>query len=553
MEKIWLKRYPSKVPAEIDPDTYSSLVHFFQETCDKFRTQPAFHNLGGTISFDDLDRLSRDFAAFLRRGLKLAKGERVAIMLPNVLQYPVCMYGILRAGLTVANVNPLYKPRELEHQLMDAQATTIVISATSAHVLSEILDKTPIKNIILTELGDLLSFPRSWVVNFVIKYVQKLVPSYRLPGAIGLNAALAQGRSLGFEAVPVTGEDIAFLQYTGGTTGISKGAMLTHRNMVANLLQGSSWLGPWMTAGQEIVITPLPLYHIFSLTVNCMAFMHHGALNVLITNPRDIPRFIKELSKWRFTLMTSVNTLFNALLNHPDFAKLDFSGLKFCIGGGMSVQKSVAQRWQDTTHCPILEGYGLTESSPMITINPGDITAFTGAVGLPVPSTEVSVRDEQGREVGLGEPGELCARGPQVMLGYWQRADETDKVLSEDGWLKTGDIATVDEQGFVRIVDRKKDMIDVSGFKVFPNEVEDVLAMHPAVLEAACIGVPDDKSGEAVKVFVVLKPGAQATADELREHARKNLAGYKVPKYVVFRDTLPKSNVGKILRRELRE
>jgi long-chain acyl-CoA synthetase len=551
VEKIWLKRYPSGVPAEINPDNYQSVTEVFEESCKKFNHLNAFANLGYVMSFAELEAKARDFAAYLQKDLGLKKGDRVAVMMPNLLQYPVALFGILQAGLTVVNVNPMYTPRELEHQMNDSGAKVIVIVANFAHVLAEVIEKTGLEKVIVTEIGDLLPFPKSLLVNFVIKYVKKMVPAYELPGAIKFNSALTAGHKQTLDPVQISGDDLAFLQYTGGTTGVAKGAMLTHRNMVANMEQISAAVGPTIEEGQEIIITALPLYHIFCLTVNCMAFMKHGGLNVLITNPRDMPAFVEELKKWRFTAISGVNTLFNGLINTPGFSELDFSALKLVAGGGMAVQKAVAEKWQQITGAFILEGYGLTESSPVVCMNPVDLAGFSGSIGLPVPSTDVSLRDENNVEVPLGEPGELCVKGPQVMLGYWQRPDETDKTIKE-GWLLTGDIATVDEQGFFRIVDRKKDMILVSGFNVFPNEIEDVVAHHEGVLECACIGVADDKSGEAVKVFVVAKPGVNLTADDIREFCKKELTGYKLPKHIEFREELPKSNVGKILRRELR-
>jgi long-chain acyl-CoA synthetase len=541
------------VPAEINPDEYRSLLEIFEQSCKKYGDLNAFANLGYVMTFAELDAKSRDFAAYLQKSLGLKKGERVAIMMPNLLQYPVALFGILRAGLVVVNVNPLYTPRELEHQLNDSGAETIVIVANFAHVLAEVISKTRVRNTIVTELADLLPFPKSLLINLVVKYVKKMVPAYRLPNAVKFNAALGTGKGLTLDAVSVAGEDLAFLQYTGGTTGVAKGAMLTHRNMVANVLQTSAYVGSVVEEGKEIVITPLPLYHIFCLTVNCITFMQRGCLNVLITNPRDIPGFTVELKKLgKFTFITGVNTLFNGLVNNKDFAQLDFSALKYAVGGGMAVQKAVADKWHDMTGTHILEGYGLTETSPVVCVNPTDLKEYSGSIGLPVPSTDIALLDDNGNEVPTGEPGELCVKGPQVMLGYWQRPEETAKTIDAHGWLHTGDIATVDEQGFVRIVDRKKDMVLVSGFNVYPNEVEAVVVMHPKVLEAACIGVPDDKSGEAVKVFVVAKPGMEVGVEEIREHCKKELTGYKVPKHIEFREDLPKSNVGKILRRELR-
>ncbi len=551
MEKVWLKRYPPTVPAEINPDQYASLAEVFEQSCRRFGPRLAFANMGYGMTYDELDEKSRDFAAWLQQDLGLEKGERVAIMLPNLLQYPVALFGVLRAGLVVVNVNPLYTPRELEHQLKDSGAKTILILANFAHILAEVIDQTEIKQAIVTEIGDLLPFWKAKVVNLVVKHIKKMVPHYHLPGAIGFNEALALGGRRTLRPVALTGEDLAFLQYTGGTTGLSKGAMLTHRNLLANMQQISVWVGAKIRDGEEIVVTALPLYHIFCLTVNCLCFVRHGGLNLLITNPRDIALFVEELRPWRFTVITGVNTLFNALVNHDKFARLDCSALRLAVGGGAAVQKAVAERWQKLTGVPILEGYGLTEASPVVCVNPADITGFTGNIGLPLPSTDVQLRDEEGHEVPPGERGELCARGPQVMRGYWQRPEDTARAI-RDGWLLTGDVATVDEQGFFRIVDRKKDLILVSGFNVFPNEIEDVVIGCAGVLEVACIGVPDDKSGEAVKVFVVPKPGVALTAEVILAHCRTQLTGYKMPRYVEFRDNLPKSNVGKILRRELR-
>jgi long-chain acyl-CoA synthetase len=552
MEKIWLKRYPKGIPAEIDPDQYRSIVDIFEQSCKKFGHKPAFNNMGCSLTFEELDEKARDFAAYLQNELKLQKGERVAIMMPNLLQYPIALFGILRAGLVVVNVNPLYTPRELQHQLSDSGATTIVIVANFAHVLAEIIEKTPVKHVIITELGDLLPFPKSFIVNFAVKYVKKMVPSYHLPNAVNMYLALSRGRKLPFEPVEVTGEDLAFLQYTGGTTGVAKGAMLTHRNLIANMLQVYTYIISKVREGEEVLISALPLYHIFCLTVNALIFLKLGGNNILITNPRDIPGFVKELSRWKFTAITGVNTLFNALAHDPGFAKLDFSALHLTVGGGMAVQQAVAKKWKEVTNNPILEGYGLTEASPVVTFNPMDLKEFNGSIGLPLPSTEVSLRNDEDKEVGIGERGELCIRGPQVMRGYWQRPEETAKMLTEDGWLRTGDIAVIDDEGFVRIVDRKKDMILVSGFNVFPNEVEEVVAHCPGVLEVACIGIPDEKSGEAVKIFVVAKSGVTLTVKEIMDYCKKNLTGYKMPKQVEFRNELPKSNVGKILRRELR-
>jgi len=550
MDRIWLKSYPEGVPADIDPGQYRSLIELFDANIASFRDRPAFTNMGKTITFDELDKRSRDFGAWLQsRGL--GKGARVAIMMPNCLQYPIAMFGTLRAGCTVVNVNPLYTPRELEHQLKDSGAEAIVVLENFGHVLEEVRGRTPIKHVVVTSLGEMLGV-KGLIVNLVVRKVKKMVPPYQLPGALSFKQALQEGSGKSLTTPPLKHDDIAFLQYTGGTTGVSKGAMLLHRNIIAALLQYKAWLAPAIGDQRAIIITALPLYHIFSLTVNCLVMMVVGGENVLITNPRDIPGFVKELAKHKYTIITGVNTLFNALLNHPDFGKLDFSSLKLAVGGGMAVQKAVAERWRQVTGTPLIEGYGLTETSPSATANPMSIGEFSGSIGVPMPSTEVVLRDEQDRDVPHGQPGEICIRGPQVMAGYWQRPDETAKVLGQDGFLHTGDIGIMDEKGFIRIVDRKKDMILVSGFNVYPNEIEQVLAMHPGVLECAAIGVPDEHSGEVPKVFVV-KKDPQLTEQDVLEHCRKELTGYKRPKYVEFRSELPKTNVGKILRRALRE
>ncbi|HEX7220859.1 MAG TPA: long-chain-fatty-acid--CoA ligase [Burkholderiales bacterium] len=549
MERIWLKSYPAGVPADIDPKKFRSLVELFEKSIAKYRDRPAFHSMGKTITFDELDKRSRDFAAWLQaRGF--AKGARVAIMMPNCLQYPIAMFGTLRAGCTVVNVNPLYTPRELEHQLKDAGAEAIVILENFGHVLQEVRSRTPIKHVIVTSLGEMLG-AKGLIVNLVVRKVKKMVPPYDLPGALSFKQVLSEGKSKPLAAPALGHDDIAFLQYTGGTTGVSKGAMLLHRNIIAALLQYEAWLTPTMGSERPIIITALPLYHIFSLTVNCLVMMVVGGENVLITNPRDIPGFVKELARHKYTIITGVNTLFNALLNHPDFGKLDFSSLKLAVGGGMAVQKAVAERWKQVTGTPLVEGYGLTETSPSATANPPG-REFSGAIGVPMPSTEIVLRDDNDRDVPHGQPGEICIRGPQVMAGYWQRPEETAKVLGKDGFLHTGDIGIMDESGFIRIVDRKKDMILVSGFNVYPNEIEQVVAMHPGVLEVAAIGVPDEHSGEVPKIFVV-KRDPQLTEHDLLEHCKKELTGYKRPKYVEFRNDLPKTNVGKILRRALRE
>ena len=550
MDRIWLKSYPPGVPADINPGEYRSLVELFESSIRKFGDRPAFHSMGKTITYADLDRLSRDFAAWLQwKGL--GKGARVAIMMPNCLQYPVAMFGTLRAGCTVVNVNPLYTARELEHQLKDSGAEAIVILENFGSVLQQVRAKTPLKHVVVTSLGEMLGV-KGVIVNLVVRKVKKMVPPYELRGALSFRQALSEGAGKQLSTPPLAHDDIAYLQYTGGTTGVSKGAILLHRNVIAALLQYRAWLSPAMGAERAVIITALPLYHIFSLTVNCLVMMFVGGENILITNPRDIPGFVKELAKHKYSMITGVNTLFNALLNHPEFAKLDFSHLKMALGGGMAVQKAVAERWKQVTGTPLIEGYGLTETAPSATANPLNLMQYTGAIGVPMPSTDVTLRDDAGKDVALGQPGEICIRGPQVMKGYWQRPDETASVLGADGFLRTGDIGIMDDKGFIRIVDRKKDMILVSGFNVYPNEIEQVVAMHPGVLECAAIGVPDEHSGEVPKVYVVKKDPALTEQDVL-EHCKKELTGYKRPKYVEFRSDLPKTNVGKILRRALRE
>jgi len=550
MDAAWLKKYPSGTPAEIDADEFPSLIAILEQSCRRFADRPAYHNLGVTLSYAELERLSRDFGAYLL-GLGLVKGDSVALMMPNLLQYPVAMFGALRAGLTVVNVNPLYTARELRHQLRDSGAKAIVILENFAHVLAQVRRETSLEHFVMTAVGDLAPFARRTVVNFMVRRIKRLVPAYELPGAVGLRQALTLGSRREFHPGVIGPDDIAFLQYTGGTTGIAKGAMLTHRNMVANLLQVAAFWKNLIEPGREIMITPLPLYHIFCLTCNCLVFMQHGALNVLITNPRDIPAFINELSKWRFSMITGVNTLYQALLNHPGFARLDFSALKLGAAGGMALHPSVAARWRAITGRPLVEGYGLTEASPVVSCNSYE-APLLGSVGLPLPSTEISVR-EGDLELSAGETGDLCVRGPQVMRGYWHRPEDTALVLTPDGWLRTGDIAVLDADGALHIVDRKKDLIIVSAFKVFPNEVETVVAEHPAVLECGCIGVPDARSGQAVKIFVVLREGSSLAQDDLLHHCRERLTGYKIPKYIEFRRSLPKTNIGKILRRVLTE
>ncbi|AXK71809.1 long-chain fatty acid--CoA ligase [Lysobacter sp. TY2-98] len=553
-DRPWLASYPAGVPAEVDVDEYPSIVSVLQSAIAKYRERPAFSSLGKTITYAEVDALSARFAAYLLGELKLKRGDRVAIMMPNCLQYPIALFGILRAGLTVVNVNPMYTARELRHQLEDAGAVAILVMDNFAHTVQEVLHDTPVKHVITTALGDCLDFPKRKVVNFVVRYVKKMVPDYDIPHAIRFNDVIDAGAKLAFNDadIDIEPEDIAFLQYTGGTTGVAKGAMLTHRNLVANMQQAAAWIGTNVRYGEETIITALPLYHIFALTANGLVFMKFGGLNHMITNPRDMPGFVKELSKVRFTAITGVNTLFNGLLNTPGFDAIDFSSLRMTLGGGMAVQRAVAERWKQVTGCTLVEAYGLTETSPAACINPMDLKDYNGAIGLPIPSTDACLKDDDGKIMPVGEIGELCIKGPQVMRGYWNRPEETAKVIDADGWLHTGDMARMDEKGFFYIVDRKKDMILVSGFNVYPNEVEDVIAMMPQVLEVAAVGVPDEKSGEAVKVVIVPKDPS-LTAEQVMAHARENLTGYKRPHYVEFRKELPKTNVGKILRRELRD
>jgi long-chain acyl-CoA synthetase len=551
VEKIWLKHYPPGVSTEVDFSQYRSTGDLFESATQKYSARTAYTNMGRTISFGDLERMSRAFGAWLQsRGL--VKGARVAVMMPNCLQYPICIFGVLRAGYIVVNVNPLYTPRELEHQLKDSGAEAIVVLENFAHVLQQVVGRTSVKHVVVAALGDLLG-AKGTIVNFVVRRVKKMVPPWELEGAVRFKAMLAQGGALPLARVAIGHGDIAFLQYTGGTTGVSKGAVLSHGNILANLEQAAAWLKPWVKEDEpQAIITALPLYHIFSLTANCLLMMRAGGCNILITNPRDIPGFVKELRRREFTMFTGVNTLFNALMNHPDFAKIDFSRLRVALSGGMAVQKAVADRWKKMTGCTLVEAYGLSETSPAVTINPLDLKEYNGSIGLPIPSTEVELRGEDGKAVPPGSPGELCVRGPQVMRGYWNNPAETAKVLGSDGFLATGDIAVMDEKGYVRIVDRKKDMLLVSGFNVYPNEIESVVAMHPGVLECAVIGVPDERSGEVAKLFVVKRDPA-LTEGTVRKHCEANLTGYKRPKYIEFRSELPKTNVGKILRRALRE
>ncbi|RUO33031.1 long-chain-fatty-acid--CoA ligase FadD [Aliidiomarina soli] len=550
MERIWQKRYPKGVPNEIDPDHFGSLVEIFNDSVSKYKGKSAYVNMDQELSFDELDKQTRDFAAYLQ-SIGLKKGDPVAVMMPNLLQYPIALFGILRAGMVVVNVNPLYTARELKHQLSDSGAKVLVILKNFAHTFDKIKDDVKLDKVVLTGIGDALPAPKRWIVNFVVKYVKKMVPAYSLSNSIDFNSALSKGSAASFKENELNGDDLAFLQYTGGTTGPSKGAMLTHRNMVANLEQVSSVITPMMSDGEEVIITALPLYHIFALTANCLTFLKHGGKNILITNPRDMPGFVKELSKHQFSMISGVNTLFNGLLNTPGFKDLDFSKLKIALGGGMAVQRAVAEHWEKVTKAPLLEGYGLTECAPVVTVNPYDIEHYTGSIGIPVPSTDIMIVDEEGNELPLGEPGEMWVKGPQVMAGYLGRPDATAESI-KDGWFATGDMAVADDDGFFRIVDRKKDMILVSGFNVYPNEIEEVVASHPKVLEVAAIGVPNDASGEAVKVVLVKKDDS-LTEKEVVEYCRENLTAYKVPKLVEFREELPKTNVGKILRRELRD
>jgi long-chain acyl-CoA synthetase len=555
MEKTWLKHYPAGVPQEINPDQYTSLVALLEESFTKYAERPAFKFMGKTLTYGQLDEYSRIFAAYLQ-SLGLNQGDRVAIMMPNVPQYPIVVAAILRAGYVIVNVNPLYTARELEHQLKDSGAKAIVIIENFARTLQECIAKTPTQHVVLAAMGDLLGFPKGAIVNYVVRKVKKMVPAFDLPGAVRFNDAIAKGRSLTLRKPELKSSDIAVLQYTGGTTGVSKGAVLLHRNIIANVLQSEAWNGPALKkipAGEQTVtICALPLYHIFAFTVNMMLSMRMGGCNILIPNPRDIPAVLKELSQHKFHSFPAVNTLFGALANHPDFNKVDWSHLKISVGGGMAVQSATAKLWLQKSGCPICEGYGLSETSPSASCNPTDSTEFTGTIGLPLPSTEFKLLDDEGNEVPMGTPGEIAIKGPQVMAGYWQRPDETAKVMTADGFFRTGDIGTVDERGFFKIVDRKKDMILVSGFNVYPNEVEDVVAQMDGVLEVAAVGVPDEKSGEAVKLVIVKKNPALAEAD-VRAYCEQNLTGYKRPKIVEFRTELPKTPVGKILRRELRD
>jgi long-chain acyl-CoA synthetase len=552
LENFWNDKYPAGVPTTINPDQYPNILAVLKESCTKFADKPAFTNLGKTITYGEMYALSGQFAAYLQNHTKLQQGDRIAIQMPNVLQYPIAVFGAMRAGLIVVNTNPLYTAREMEHQFNDSGAKALICLANMAHLAEQVVPKTGVKHIIVTEVGDMLPPVKKLLVNFVIKHVKKMVPEYKLPGAVKFNDALAKGKGASFKEANPSNDDIAVLQYTGGTTGVAKGAMLTHRNLVANMLQSKALMGSNLHDGEEVLICPLPLYHIYAFTFHCMAMMISGNHNILITNPRDIPAFVKELSKVRFTGFVGLNTLFVALCNNEDFRKFDFSAFKVTLSGGMALQLATAERWEQVTGCKICEGYGMTETSPVATVNPIDAVQL-GTIGIPVPSTLCKIIDEEGNELPFGERGELCVKGPQVMKGYWQREEATAEILDAEGWLKTGDIAVIQEDGFLRIVDRKKDMILVSGFNVYPNELEDVMATLPGVVQCAAIGVPDEKSGEAIKVFLVKAPDAKLTEDQVKAHMRENLTGYKVPRYVEFRDALPTTNVGKILRRELRD
>ena len=550
-DKPWLKSYPPGVPAQIDLSGYRSIVDILEQSCSQFKDRMAYHNMGAELSYSELDYLTRNFAASLQ-GMGLQQGDRIALMMPNILQYPVALFGALRAGLIIVNTNPMYTARELRHQLVDAGAKAIVVVENFASVLESVRDEVPLEHVITTGVGDLLDFPKSLLVNFVLRYVKKTIPAWKLPGSVKFQDVLDKGKKLPLKPVNIAFEDVAFLQYTGGTTGVAKGAMLTHRNIVANLLQARAWLAQLDGESHETIITALPLYHIFALTANCLTFLYLGGSNILVTDPRDMPGFVKELGRHPFTAITGVNTLFNALLHTEGFADLDFSKVKMTLGGGMAVQKAVADQWKEVTGVTLVEAYGLTETSPAACINPVTLEDYNGYIGLPISSTEGAIMSEEGNFLPVGETGELCIRGPQVMKGYWQRPEATDEVLNADGWLQTGDIALMTEDGYFKIVDRKKDMILVSGFNVYPNEIEDVLALHPKVLEVAAIGVPDEKSGEAVSLYIVKKdPGL--TKEEVIAFCKENLTGYKRPRYIEFMTDLPKSNVGKILRRELRD
>ena len=553
MDKIWLKSYPPNVPSEINPDQYASLVHLLEESFSKYASRNAYVCMDKFLTYGELDAYSKKLAAWLQsRGME--RGARVAIMMPNVLQYPIAIAAVLRAGYTVVNVNPLYTPRELEHQIKDSGAEAIIVLENFANTVQQVMGKTPLKHVVVASMGEMLGGAKGMLVNFVVRNVKKMVPEYSLPAMVRFKDALSQGAKMPFSRAEPGPSDVAFLQYTGGTTGVSKGATLTHRNVIANVLQTEEWSKPAMgqSSEQTVIVCALPLYHIFALTACAMWGMRTGALNILIVNPRDIPGFIKELRKYRINMLPAVNTLYNALVNHPDFASLDFSGLKVSNGGGMAVQKAVNDKWKQVTGTAIIEGYGLSETAPVATCNRADVKEFTGTIGLPVPSTDIAILDDEGKPMAPGQIGEIAIRGPQVMAGYWNRPDETAKVMTPDGFFKSGDVGIMDENGYVKIVDRKKDMILVSGFNVYPNELEGVIAAHPGVLECAVIGVPDEHSGEAVKVFVVRKD-PNLSAEQLMDYCKQQFTGYKKPKYIEFRDELPKTNVGKILRRALRD
>ncbi len=552
IENFWKDKYPAGIPADINADQYPNIQAVLKESCQRFAGKPAFSNLGKTISYGELYELSGIFAAYLQNHTDLQPGDRIAVQVPNVLQYPVAVFGAMRAGLVVVNTNPLYTAREMEHQFNDSGAKALVCLANMAHLAEDVLPKTGVRHVIVTEVGDLLPPLKRLLVNSVVKYVKKMVPAFNLPQAVKFNDALAKGRGKALRESAPQGNDVAVLQYTGGTTGVAKGAMLTHRNIIANMLQCKVLMGANLNEGCEILIAPLPLYHIYAFTFHCMAMMLIGGHNILVTNPRDLPGTVKELGKWRFTGFVGLNTLFVALCNSEDFRRLDFSALKATFSGGMALQLATAERWREVTGCGICEGYGMTETSPVATVNPFQ-NIQVGTIGIPVPSTLCKVIDDAGNDLPIGSIGELCIKGPQVMKGYWQREEATAEVLDANGWLKTGDIAVIQEDGYLRIVDRKKDMIIVSGFNVYPNELEDVLATLPGVLQCAAIGIPDEKSGEAIKVFVVVKPGESLTKDQVMQHMHDNVTGYKRPKSVEFRDALPTTNVGKILRRELRD
>ena len=550
--KPWLNSYPKDIPENIAIDDYTSVAEVFDQSVEKYSELPAFSNFGKTLSYGEIKNYTDQLGAYLKNDLGLKKGDRVAVMMPNLLQNPIAIFAILRAGLVVVNTNPLYTARELKHQLDDSGAETIIIVENFCSVLEKVIDDTAVKNIIITRMGDMLPFPKSTIINLVVKYLKKMVPDYNLPDAVTFKQALKLGAQHRFETVPSGHYDIAFLQYTGGTTGVSKGAVLTNKNMIANMQQASAWIKTLVDNKREIIVTALPLYHIFSLTANCLTFMKHGWMNHLITNPRDINGFVKEIKNLKFAGITGVNTLFNGLLNHPEFKDVDFSKLILTLGGGMSVQHSVAQRWKETTGTTLVEAYGLTETSPAACMNPMNLEEFNGMIGLPIPSTEVAIQDNDWNDLPLGESGEICIRGPQVMQGYWQRPKETANVLSADGWLHTGDIGVMNEAGFVKIVDRKKDMILVSGFNVFPNEIEGVISEHPDVLEVGVVGKPDEKSGESV-MAVIVKKNPELTEDIIKAFCRENLTAYKIPRTIIFANELPKTNVGKILRREIRD